>query len=58
MASILKGMVAKMFFKLLVGLKFYLETGQEVTKLNIKDIMKTYKMMDPHDTFSDGKIAA
>jgi len=58
MASILKGMVAKMFFKLLVGLKFYLETGQEVTKLNIKDIMKTYKMMNPHDTFSDGKIAA
>lgn len=58
MGGILKGMMAKMFFKLLVGLKFYLETGEEVTKHNIKDIIKTYKIMDPHDTFSNSEIAA
>ena len=58
MAGILKGMMAKMFSKLLVGLKFYLETDEEVTKQNIKDIMKTYKIMDPHDTFSNRQIAA
>lgn len=58
MGGILKGMMAKMFFKLLVGLKYYLETGEEVTKQNIKDIIKTYKIMDPHDTFSNSEIAA
>ncbi|MDN3641769.1 SRPBCC family protein [Lutimonas halocynthiae] len=58
MGSFLKGMIAKMFFKTLVGLKFYLETDAEVTKENIKDIMKTYKMMNPHDTFSNSEIAA
>lgn len=57
-AVLLKGMMAKMFFKLLVGLKFYLETDEVVTKQNIKDIMKTYKIMDPHDTFSNSQIAA
>ena len=58
MGSFLKGMIAKMFFKLLVGLKFYLETDEEVTKENFKDIMKTYKLMDPYDTFSNNEIAA
>jgi len=58
MGSFLKGMIAKMFFKLLVGLKFYLETDEEVTKENFKDIMKTYNIMNPHDTFSNNEIAA
>jgi hypothetical protein len=51
-------MIAKMFFKLLVGLKFYLETVEEVTKEIFIDIMKTYKLIDPYDTFSNNEIAA
>jgi hypothetical protein len=52
MGGILKGTLSKMFFKLLVGLKFYLETGEEVSKQSIGDIMKTYKLMGPNDAFS------
>ncbi len=58
MGGILKGTLSKMFFKLLVGLKFYLETGEEVSKQNMGDIMKTYKLMDPIDTFSHSEFAA
>ena len=58
MGGILKGTMAKMFFKLLVGLKFYLETDEEVTKQHIGDIMKTYKIMGPNDTFSTNGITA
>ena len=58
MGGILKGTLSKMFFKILVGLKFYLETGEEVSKQSMGDIMKTYKLMDANDTFSVGEFAA
>ncbi|MGI9533024.1 SRPBCC family protein [Lutimonas sp.] len=51
MAGIIKGSMTKTFFKLLVGLKYYMETGEEVTKLKIGDIMKTYKSMDANESF-------
>jgi hypothetical protein len=40
MAFIMKGMMNKMLTKMLVGLKFHLETGDSVTKQNISEIMK------------------
>ncbi len=58
MGGILKGTLSKMFFKLLVGLKYYLETGEEVSKQNMGDIMKTHKLMDPNDTFSHSEFAS
>ena len=42
MAPMIKGMMKKQFQKLLVGLKYHLETNQLVTKENIKDIMSDY----------------
>ena len=52
MGGIIKGNMAKMFFKLLLGLKYYLETGEEVSKNSIQDIMKTYKLMEVNDSFA------
>lgn len=43
MANLMKGMMKKMLSKMLVGLKYYLETGDSVTKKNISNIMMDYK---------------
>lgn len=58
MAGLLKSSLAKNFFKVLVGLKFYLETGEIVTKENIGDIMKTHKLMEASESFSSAGVAA
>ena len=57
MGGIIKGSMGKMFFKLLVGLKYYMETGEEVTKQNIRDIMKTYKFMETNESFAIQEFA-
>lgn len=53
MALLMKGMMGKMLFKMLVGLKYHLETGNLVTKENIKEIMKEYKRLNDNAAFSD-----
>lgn len=58
MGGLLKSMLAKNFFKVMVGLKYYLETGEVVTKINIGDIIKTYKLLSPTDSFSIENMAA
>lgn len=45
MANLMKGMMQKMLSKMLVGLKYHLETGDSVTKNNISKIMKDYKYL-------------
>lgn len=58
MGGLMKGLIAKSFHKVLVGLKYYLETGDPVTKQNITEIMKTYKLLNPYESFSSLAIAA
>lgn len=42
MILLMKGMMKKMFKKMLIGLKYYMETGSIVTKENIKNIERWY----------------
>lgn len=53
MSLLMKGMMGKMLFKMLVGMKYHLETGNLVTKENIKEIMKDYKQLGNNAAFSD-----
>lgn len=58
MATLMKGMMAGMLFKVLVGMKYHLETGKLVTKQNIKSIMKEYKSLQADEAFtSEQKVA-
>lgn len=43
MAIIMTGMMRKMLTKMLIGLKYHLETGDAVTKENISAILNDYK---------------
>ena len=45
MAKFMKGAMKKMFFKMLIGLKYHLETNELVTKENIKSIIKEHKAL-------------
>jgi len=47
MGALMKGKMSKFFFKMLIGLKYHLETGELVTKQNIKDIEKAYQNLRP-----------
>lgn len=58
MGGIIKGSMGKMFFKLLVGLKYYLETGEEVTKQNIGDIMKSFSLLEANESFVVQELAS
>jgi hypothetical protein len=59
MAVIIQGMMAKMFFKMLIGLKYHLETKKLVTKSNIKSIVKAYGRLPYQANFKlDTRIAA
>jgi alpha-galactosidase len=51
MAPLMKGMMAKMLKKMLVGLKYHLETDQLVTKGNINSIMKGYRKLHDNESF-------
>ena len=52
MSSLMKGMMSKMVGSMLVGLKYHLETGNLVTKENIKNIMKEYKKLGTNEAFA------
>ena len=51
MGALMKGKMANMLFTMLVGLKYHLETGQFVTKGNIKGIIKDYKQLQNNEAF-------
>lgn len=53
MAFLMKGMMRKMLFKMLIGLKYHLETGNLVTKENISGIIKEHKKLSTNDSFKD-----
>lgn len=52
MAMFMKGMMRKMLLKMIVGMKYHLETGNLVTKENIKRIMKDYKHLNNNGVFT------
>ena len=51
MAPMMKLMMPKMLKKMLVGLKYHLETDQLVTKNNIESIMKDYRKLQDSEAF-------
>ena len=51
MGALMKGKMAKFFFKMLIGLKYHLETGELVTKENIKGIQKEYETLSQGERF-------
>lgn len=51
-AHLMKATIKKMFFKMLIGLKYHLETTELVTKDNIKTIEKEYKRTGSNYRFS------
>jgi hypothetical protein len=51
MASLMKMPFKKMFVKLLIGLKYYLETGKTVSKETFKPVAKAYKHLQPSQSF-------
>lgn len=51
MGGLMKGMMTKMLNKLLIGLKYHLETGKLVTKENIKFIVRDYNYLKSNSTF-------
>ena len=57
MAPLMKGMMAKMLKKMLVGLKYHLETDQLVTKSNINGIMKGYRKLQDNQSFVVKELA-
>jgi hypothetical protein len=58
MAIMMKGMMGKMLSKMLVGLKYHLETGKFVTKENISGILKENKHLETNEAFQGKPIAA
>lgn len=57
LAAIVKLMMPKMLNKMLVGLKYYLETDQLVTKGNIDNIMKGFKNIKKGEGFQTKELA-
>jgi hypothetical protein len=57
MAPLMKGMMAKMLKKMLVGLKYHLETDQLVTKSNINSIIKGYRKLQDSEAFVATELA-
>ena len=53
MANLMKGKMSQMLFKMMIGLKFHLETDGIVTKENIKGIVKDYNRLDTNAAFSN-----
>jgi hypothetical protein len=51
--GMVKPMMRAMFTKLLVGLKYYVETGNEVSKSNFKQIAKHYKQLGREKSFAN-----
>lgn len=57
-AGMVKAVMNKMFTKIMVAMKYHMETGKTVSKDNIKGIMKTYKSMEPTASFAQAEQAA
>lgn len=51
MAPLMKPMMKKLFFRILVGLKYYLETGETATKDKYKGISKLFAGLKPDQAF-------
>lgn len=51
MGGLMKGKMGKFFMKMLIGLKYHLETGELVTKENIKEIEKRYRDLGEDRSF-------
>lgn len=51
MGGLMKGKMAKFFLKMLIGLKYHLETGELVSKENIKHIQKEYERLKAGESF-------
>jgi len=52
MGGLVKGMMRGKLTDMLIGLKYYLETGTPVTKQSYKPIAKTYRRLAPQQAFS------
>lgn len=52
MGSLVKGMFRKKMFDLLVGLKYYLETGKPVSKNTYKPVYSQFKKLQLNQSFS------
>jgi ribosome-associated toxin RatA of RatAB toxin-antitoxin module len=50
--ALMIGMMTKMVKSMLIGLKYHLETGNLVSKVNIKGIMKVYKRLQENESFT------
>lgn len=53
MTGMLKIMMSKMVRKMLIGLKYHLETGNLVTKSNIKEITSNFRKLHDNQSFSE-----
>ncbi len=51
MAILMKMPFKKMFVNLLIGLKYYMETGKPVSKDTFKPVAKAYKQLQPSQSF-------
>jgi len=51
LGGLMKGMMTKMLNKLLIGLKYHLETGKLDNKKNIKFIIRDYNNLNSNSTF-------
>jgi hypothetical protein len=52
MAGFVKGMFKKMLFGVLIGLKYYLETGTPVSKKSFKPISAKFRMLHGNQAFA------
>ncbi|NQY08920.1 MAG: hypothetical protein HRT71_05305 [Flavobacteriales bacterium] len=50
--ALMKPMMKAMLFKMMIGLKYYLETGHAVTKENIKGIIRAHKRLSADESFA------
>jgi hypothetical protein len=51
MGGLMKGKMIKLFDKMVIGLKYHLETGDLVTKENIKRIQHEYNSLNGNESF-------
>jgi len=51
MAIFMKPVFGKIFHKVLVGLKYHLETGKAITKDTYKPVAKRFKQLQPAQSF-------
>lgn len=53
MGTMVKGMFKKMLLKVLIGLKYHLETGNAVSKATFKPIFKQYQKLNLSQSFTE-----